>query len=306
MSRGAPTIDVSKRAVSAPGPFNTPSLRKENYLREDHLLIVPPKGTGPAWGGQRPPAETTAISAASAASASARQREDQARQAMEEAHRAQVDATKAVEQAMARAAAAKAKADRVAAAVAEQEEKEAVDEEQKAPSPLPAADSSDADASAAVSVGAQSGESGGGDRPPQGALANVARRSWADGAGEDGDELDLPAMPLNGHPAAASSSSPEAMAAAEVWVEEVPVLSVGERVERVKVELELDPDLPLLAAVQQANELMGLEDAGSLTEQLSALLAAMGLYESDASRPGEYQLSTPHQTDDLAGAQQQQ
>ena len=80
-----------------------------------------------------------------------------------------------------------------------------------------------------------------------------------------------------------------------VYVDNIPEKSLGERVERIKLELELDKTLALLPAVKEANALMGLteQQTGPLPQQVSTLLAALGLYESDAARPGEYPLRDP-------------
>ena len=261
MSR-APKIDArpNKPAVPVASPFNLPSRQKESNVRDDGLLLVPSSNGAPAWGGAHKNEETTAAAAASAASATARQREDEARLAMEEAHRAQLDAAKAVEEAMARAAAAKARADRVKeASVAEQlsaAEKDALDDEPPAAAPSPEPPSAAA--------------------APNKSPATPKGKSWADDDDDDG------AMDLVMPPSFLASAAPPAPPAAPA-----APLTLSDRVESIKRELVLDPSLTLLAAVAAANGMMGLDyaDGTPLPEQIESLMENMGLSDAELRSP---------------------
>ena len=299
MSR-APQIDKHaadrfQAVAPAPGPFNTPSLRKESANKEpDAAPIVPAKHSGPVWGGsaQKPPAETTAVAAATAASATARQREDEALAAMEEAHKLQVEAAKAVEEAVARAAAAKARAERVAAA-AELPDRDPLDDDLEPPPPTPVPAASNG----VVSPRPRAAESAAASRARAAAAASSVTHSpgsrWAD----DDEQADLASMPairlpaglamaqeqrplhMRATPPAAYTALPAAPPAPPepadsppvgiVYVDEEPAsLSLGERVERIKVELGLDMSLLLLPSVQAANAAMGIQGRGPLPQQV--------------------------------------
>ena len=53
--------------------------------------------------------------------------------------------------------------------------------------------------------------------------------------------------------------------------------NVASKVERIKWEMELDPNTPLVATVAQANKAMRLPADGTLPEQVDRLLVVMGI-----------------------------
>lgn len=168
---------------------------------------------GPVWGGARAVgSDTTSIAAASHASAAARQREDAARLAMEEAQQAQLDAARRVEEAMAKAAAAKKRAEQVSAAAAIEEE------------------------SAQRSLAEESCESG-----PRSWSYDERAASQAGSCESSHCRVEttfasssVSDVQSEGIPSAAPASAPP-----------LPTASLAERVERIKVELEMPITLPL-------------------------------------------------------------
>ena len=49
-----------------------------------------------------------------------------------------------------------------------------------------------------------------------------------------------------------------------------------QKIQRIKTELSLDPDLSIRAAVQKAQEMLGVQPQGTLTSQLDDLLRELG------------------------------
>ena len=236
-------------------------MAKEHGKRDMGTPIV--DSSGPVWGGAKQVGEeTTIMAAASHASATARQKEEAARAAMEEANQAQREAAKNFEEAMAKAAAAKKRAEEVARAAAEEAAAEAEED-------LRFRDAADAPAAASEATGAASTS-----------VAPSAKAAVRQG----GSAADPAAAPASfGRAANAAVIEPAAPSALPA-----PSASLSDRVDRIKEELELSNSMPLAMAIMQANTLMGLEPVSkAIPVQVAALLAAMGLDENGL-RPGQH------------------
>ena len=219
------------RPKLAPGPFNTPSLKKEFGGVDPDLQLVPEGG--PVWGGNKTQRdlETTASAAARANASNERMRAEQALEMADTFRSRETAARQAAQELAARAALAKERA-----LLAEQE----VEEDEEEP--------------------------------------------------EEEEE--------------------EQQQQQEEEEEEEWDLQLTSEIERIKAELQLDPDTPLADAVEQANSTMGLEAQGSLVEQVAALLEAMGLeiaYGNDGNDEweGSEQIRFPSQPS-LAQIQREQ
>lgn len=56
-----------------------------------------------------------------------------------------------------------------------------------------------------------------------------------------------------------------------------PAGTLADKVHRIKVELGLDMEMPMAAAIKQANELMGIQPEGTMPMQADALMVALGV-----------------------------
>ena len=52
---------------------------------------------------------------------------------------------------------------------------------------------------------------------------------------------------------------------------------MAEKVAKIKTELDLAPDLPLMLAVREANAVMCIEAKGTLPEQVAELITQLGI-----------------------------
>jgi len=95
------------------------------------------------------------------------------------------------------------------------------------------------------------------------------KRRAADTSDDEPPPLVAPITPLE---PVAEAPAPAPAAAAAPAAPTMP-----EKIARIKVELDLDDSLALVAAVHAANEAMGLEPVGAMAEQVETLLEQLGI-----------------------------
>ena len=281
-----PSKGREDRSGKVPLPFNTPSMRKEFGVREPESYIVPSQG--PVWGGHMPASDLTDVATSSAASAPSRQREDSARAAMEVANRAHAEAAAAVQEAMVRAAAAKERASRIAGLAREQAAQAASRAETVAagacdlvsladvahlspPAPaemVPTPSASVSAAAAEVAAAAAAASSGGTPLAVQ--AAGTASTTHPGPAAMMTAGAMLPSSALATDAITPGGDVVVPVSAPTRPVDDAPVAPLCERVERIRLELELDASMTLTAAVATAHELLGIVPTGALPQQARA------------------------------------
>ena len=301
-------------APKAPLPFNLPSRKKESGGNDPHVKLVPLNG--PTWGHspqERQDNNSTTIAALSKhVAAPTSQKIEAARIAAEEAKKAEEEAERALQQAAALAAAAKERAEQASKARQQPQhqrlpntemsnESESFNNDARLlidsnndtllpdlpptrPPPLVAA-------VAGLSSEACENMLESKEEPDwlvrfkdegraivdesdvlgAGSVANDSIWGALD-TGNDPPTLDkkvgLPA-PMKAPGARGSHNGP----------------SLVERIDLIRQELQLEMGSPMMMAVKEANEIMGLVGRGSLPDQVAALMEAMGLEDVETQAP---------------------